>query len=248
MSTTHEQKERTPCTLDTLDEADFDRFIQTTRNVMRVKFGMTETDVDRIATSVLSDISDPSAATTRTFGDLRYCRDVRRNQVASGLYAGAMGLNLVVTIILVYSMINDRITSPVLHTILWGSTIGGLALTVYQLRNVILLLAKVAWYGMGPSTQAMLVLTATSLAVMIARGFAQSPTALIVLMSLGGLLTSSRIYFSAKTAVHPESMYMSAGMAALNRVLTGRKISQARAYYTKKTAEKTSPQAASKKM
>lgn len=228
----------TPCAMDKLNEADLDRFVSTVRNVLKLKFGMSDSDVDRVAATVLGDLSRPEAATTRAFGDLRYCRDVRRNQVASGLYAVTMGGNLAITLTLLYGMLFDRIAGPLPHALLWATTMGGLALTAYQLRSIIALLGKVAWYGMGPSTQAMLVLTATSLGVMISRIFVKSATGVATVMSLAGILTCLRIYYSAKSAVRPESMYVAAGTAALNRMLTARKISEARAYYTK-AAENT---------
>ncbi len=221
----------TPCPLDNLGEADTDRIVENARTAAKLRFGLSDTDLDHIIVSTIGNATHPGAATTRTFGDLRYCKDVRRNQVASGVYAGVMSVHLVITLTMLYGLIFGRELNPYLSTFSWTAIAGASAVTVYQLRNQLQLLGKLVWYGTGPSTRATLVLTAVSLTTMVLRAFVKNNLGVILLVAVVGMLTSIRIYFATLSTLEPESLYVAAGAAALNRMLTVRKISEARAYY-----------------
>lgn len=236
----------TPCPLDELGEADVDRIVANARAAAKLRFGLTDTDIDHIVVSTIGDATHPGAATTRAFGDLRYCKDVRRNQVASGVYAGVMSVHLVITLTMLYGMVFGRALSPYLGTFSWSAIIAATAVTAYQLRNQLQLLGKLVWYGTGPSTRATLVLTAVSLTTMILRTFVKNRVGVIALVAVVGMLSSVRLYLATQSTLEPESLYIAAGAAALNRMLTVRKISEARAYYNDAQIKAAQARAATK--
>lgn len=221
----------TPCALDKIGEADADRIVRNARTALKLRFGLSDAELDRIVASSIGDLTHPVAATTRAFGDLRYCKDVQRNQKASGLYAGVMSVHLVITLTILYGMIFGRTLSPYLDRFSWAAIIGATGITVYQLRNQLALLGKLVWYGSGSSTRATLVLTAVSLTTMVLRAFVKNNLGVILLVAIVGMMSSVRIYYSTHATLEPESLYVAAGAAALNRILTVRKLSEARVYY-----------------
>lgn len=225
------------CRLDALDEADVDRVFMAVRTALKDSLKLSEDDIRYIMDSVAEKVQPSGvAATNRVFGDLRQCRDVRQNQVANGVHAGVLSGQLAVVLLMLLGVANGRPIGSRLETALWVLSLAGMALTAYRLRSVLALLVKMAWFGMGVTTQGMLVLSAVSVVASAAYSRLSSPMALIAVLSLIASLTCAKIYFTTRAALNPESMYVTAGTAALNRVLSARKISQARRFYTRKRA------------
>lgn len=222
------------CRLDALDESDIDRIFLAMRSTLKDSLKLTDEDITNILDAVADQVQPgTAAATSRVFGDLRQCRDVRQNQVANGVHAGVLSGQLAVVLLMLFSVATGRPVGSRLEATMWLLSLAGLALTAFRMRSVLALLGKMAWYGMGVTTQGMLVLAVASTAVSAAYTRLQSPTALILVLSLMASLTCAKIYFSTRAAMHPESMHLTAGTAALNRVLSARKISQVRGFYTR---------------
>lgn len=224
------------CRIDRLDEGDIDRMVATARLALKTNLGLSDSDIDVVLDAIADKVQPSSVSTTnRIFGDLSKCTSVRRNQVANGVHAVVLVGQLIAILVLLRATASGGFAPARAERVLTALTIAGMVLTAYRLRHVISLAGKVAWNGIGPNTQTMLALTAfSSIASYVYTAFDLGPVSLIVVLSLMAALTCGKVYFSARAAVKPESMYLTAITAAIDRVLSGRKIAEARGFYTRK--------------
>lgn len=166
-----------------------------------------------------------------SLGDVSGCKSVRENQAMAGVHIAVHAAIIACIVALLATRAAGVGTWVTLETLGLASTL----LAAYQLRHAISLAAKLAWYGFGARTRALVALGLTGfLAPYILGRFRQelpraAVTGLLVAMALTSAGTMAML---ASTIRHPETAYFTAVMSTANRLANPQAIARLKADFS----------------
>lgn len=211
------------CRLDGYGAKDVDRFVASARKAMREAFGVTDAQITAWFSRAAGGVVPEKPPGPNLLGDVSRCRAVRVNRaIAIAQFAGLVAFVGVVGWMLAAGP--RPLGFAALGYLGWAS----LALTAVQMRHLLSLTGKAAWYGFGSDARGTLALTVTTLAATTLMtgwgddaddGWALRGLFLIVL-----LLTLARGWFALQDLLDPQATPLVALVAALDRVLSAKHV------------------------
>ena len=208
------------CKLDGYSGGDSD-----VRQTLQKQLGMTTEQMDR----VLGDIKRQwrlrgAGMARRVTGDLTQCSATKTNKLLVGLHMGVLTVLMIVLVVM--AVTGGKVNWH--YTALQVLALAGLVIAAARVRHSINLAAKVTWHGTNTDVRRMVVLGMVTAAVnwvlFVARGRARARFLVPVLLLLIGL-TAYKVYTLTATFTDPGAGTSFAVMAALDRVLTSKRIS-----------------------
>lgn len=218
--TTPQPRQR--CRLDDLSEEDFDRGVEQARAMLKSALGLSDDQLASAGRSARAYVQSRVPA-----GALADCQSVKTNAYLT--YAN-LGLQSVLLLVLL-AMVRTKSKGVYRAWALLGlcSTL----LVAVQMRSSLSLAGKVLWYGSGTETKGLLVVTALYVFFAYAFQFSGDVQSALATWLIGAMIVIglARIVFMARAARTPDASYI-AVVAALDRMISSRKIEAARQFMT----------------
>lgn len=220
------------CPLDDIGNDDAERWVAQMREQLKATFKMDDAQLNEAmmkAAKKLVPAGSAGAARASVFGDVSACRASKTAKIANAVHMALMAVAIVTLGILVFKKGRGRWPYYVLQSV----GVLGTLLTVFTMRHILSLGAKLSWYGSGTNARALLILTAVvTVATSLLHGVKDlsRPWVVVpVLVMLAGATLAKMVFLGRALADDNKTSNLAIAMvAAVDRMLPARRLGEGR--------------------